>query len=132
MARVTGIGGVFIYSNDAAVLSQWYMRHFGLAFESYDGPHGTICYLEFPSADSHVPAGKATTVFSIMPPESPPLPTRKSPEFRMNYRTPDLPALIAQLREEGIEVEGPSEDFNGMFARTEDPDGNAIELFQAK
>ena len=39
--------------------------------------------------------------------------------------------MVAQLREAGIEVKVASEDYPyGRFARTHDPEGNPIELWQ--
>ncbi|MBA2396965.1 MAG: hypothetical protein H0V70_29945 [Ktedonobacteraceae bacterium] len=34
MAQVSGIGGVFIYSNDPKSLAEWYANHFGIEFEA--------------------------------------------------------------------------------------------------
>src|SRR6202030_913482 len=33
---IDGIGGVFIYANDAKALSTWYAHHFGLKLETYE------------------------------------------------------------------------------------------------
>jgi predicted enzyme related to lactoylglutathione lyase len=43
----------------------------------------------------------------------------------------DLDAMVAQLRSAGIEVTVDSENYPyGRFARTHDPEGNPIELWQ--
>jgi hypothetical protein len=33
---VDGIGGVFLYANDARALADWYARHFGIKVETYE------------------------------------------------------------------------------------------------
>ena len=33
---VEGIGGVFLYANDAKALSNWYAHHFGISVETYE------------------------------------------------------------------------------------------------
>ncbi len=49
----------------------------------------------------------------------------------INYRVDDLVALIAQLKEAGIEVVGgPESHENGMFAWIMDPEGNKVELWE--
>ena len=48
----------------------------------------------------------------------------------INFRVSDLDAMVEQLREAGIEVEPwPDEEF-GRFARTWDPEGNPVELWE--
>jgi len=43
----------------------------------------------------------------------------------------DLDAMVEQLKADGISVEIDPERYpNGRFARTYDPEGNAIELWQ--
>jgi predicted enzyme related to lactoylglutathione lyase len=49
----------------------------------------------------------------------------------INYRVDDLDALLASLREAGIEIlQGPESHENGKFAWIADPDGNKLELWQ--
>ena len=50
----------------------------------------------------------------------------------LNLRVRDLDAMVAQLRAAGIEVEGGPQRTSpyGRFARTHDPEGNPIELWQ--
>ena len=49
--------------------------------------------------------------------------------FMINYRVANLEWLLAQLREEGVEV-APIEDSEfGRFAWIMDPEGNRIELW---
>jgi predicted enzyme related to lactoylglutathione lyase len=51
--------------------------------------------------------------------------------FMINFRVADLDALVAALREEGVQVTGdPVADEFGKFAWVMDPEGNKIELWE--
>jgi predicted enzyme related to lactoylglutathione lyase len=53
--------------------------------------------------------------------------------FMINYRVDDLTALLAQLKEYGVEiVKGPEAEDNGLFAWIMEPDRNKIELWEPK
>jgi predicted enzyme related to lactoylglutathione lyase len=52
--------------------------------------------------------------------------------WRINFRVPDLDAMVAQLRAAGIAVDVDATIYpNGRFAHLRDPDGNGIELWEA-
>jgi predicted enzyme related to lactoylglutathione lyase len=49
----------------------------------------------------------------------------------VNYRVEDLDALLALLRQEGVEIDDRREDSEyGRFAWIMDPEGNRIELWE--
>ena len=51
----------------------------------------------------------------------------------INFRVPDLDAMVAQLKRGGIAVEVAPETYpNGRFARPQDPEGNPIQLWEPK
>lgn len=51
----------------------------------------------------------------------------------VNVRVRDLDAMVQQLRSAGIGVKVDSTVYpNGRFARTHDPEGNPIELWEPK
>jgi catechol 2,3-dioxygenase-like lactoylglutathione lyase family enzyme len=123
MAKVTGIGGVFLKAkSDHKALAAWYARHLGLELEAWGG--AILRWPEDKGPDRgltvwHV-AGKDSDWFS---------PSQSS--FMINYRVDDLDALLAQLRQDGVEiVKGPETEENGHFAWILDPDGNKLELWQ--
>lgn len=126
VAKVNGIGGVFIYANDARSLSEWYGRHFGLEFTSLDS--GKTFYLDFHYRNDKDPAKRERTVFSIMSAEKR-LPAERR-EFMVNYRVEDLDRFLEQLKRSGIEIEKTEEYEYGRFAWIRDPEGNRIELWQ--
>jgi predicted enzyme related to lactoylglutathione lyase len=123
---VDGIGGVFIYANDAKALSNWYAHHFGLKLETYED--GKVYGIEFKYRRLSDSSKVDSTVFSISQSKETLPPERH--ECVVNYRVRDLPAFLAQLKAEGIVIEM-TEDFDyGRFARIKDPEGNRIELYQ--
>ena len=123
---VDGIGGVFIYANDAKTLSNWYAHHFGLKLETYED--GKVYGTEFKYRRLSDSSKVDSTVFSITQSKAA-LPADRR-EAVINYRLRDLPAFLEQLKGDGIEIEK-TEDFDyGRFAWIKDPEGNRIELYQ--
>jgi catechol 2,3-dioxygenase-like lactoylglutathione lyase family enzyme len=123
---VDGIGGVFIYANDAKTLSNWYAHHFGLRLETYED--GKVYGTEFKYRRLGDSSQIDSTVFSINQSKAD-LPADRK-ESMVNYRVRDLDAFVAQLKADGIEIEK-TEDFDyGRFAWIRDPEGNRIELYQ--
>jgi predicted enzyme related to lactoylglutathione lyase len=123
MAKVTGIGGVFIKSTtDKTALSDWYRDHLGITFEEWGG--SIIKWTD----DKQVDGGM--TVWSTAAPDSKWFAPSES-SFMINYRVDDLDGLISQLKDAGIGLVGePQTDFNGKFAWIMDPDGNKVELWE--
>jgi len=123
---IDGIGGVFIYANDAKALSNWYAHHFGLKLETYED--GKVYGTEFKYRRLSDSSKVDSTVFSISQAKTPLSADRR--ECVINYRVRDLQAFLGQLKSEGIEIEK-TEDFDyGRFAWIKDPEGNRIELYQ--
>lgn len=120
MQRVTGIGGFFFRAEDPAGLAAWYARHLGVTEvpKSYEAPvweqaRGATVFAPFPSGTGYF--GDA------------------SKAWMLNFRVADMDAMVAQLRDAGIEVTlDPQEQPNGRFARLHDPEGNPIELWEPK
>jgi predicted enzyme related to lactoylglutathione lyase len=120
MKRVTGIGGIFFKAKEPEKLYAWYEKHLGLKREP-DGSGATLHW-----ADDPRPPGM--TVWSVFRQDSKYFDPSQSP-FMINYRVDDLDALLAVLREEGVEIDPKREDASyGRFAWIMDPEGNRIEL----
>jgi predicted enzyme related to lactoylglutathione lyase len=57
-------------------------------------------------------------------------PSRSS--FMINYLVDALDALLAPLKDEGVEIDPKREDYDyGRFAWIMDPEGNRIELWES-
>jgi glyoxylase I family protein len=112
---VTGIGGVFFRAKDPDALRQWYRTHLGVGGEGYtpwEQAAGPTLFMPFAADTGHWPDGK---------------------QWMINFRVSDIGALLPKLRDAGIAVKtDPAWDTpeTGRFARIEDPEGNAVELWQ--
>ena len=123
---VDGIGGVFLYANDAKTLSNWYAHHFGLRLETYE--EGKVYGTEFKYRRLSDSSKVDSTVFSISQAKTE-LPAERK-ECVINYRVRDLHAFVEQLKADGIEIEKTEDVDYGRFAWIKDPEGNKIELYQ--
>jgi predicted enzyme related to lactoylglutathione lyase len=123
MARVTGIGGVFLKSrNDHAALIAWYQKHLGMSLESWGG-----AILRWPDDKAE---DNGLTVWHIAEKESQWFSPSDS-AFMTNYRVDNLGEMIAQLRAGGAEViRSPESHENGKFVWVMDPEGNKVELWE--
>jgi glyoxylase I family protein len=110
---VTGIGGVFFRARDPESLRRWYAEQLGVTFEPlWQQEAGPTVWGPF----------KADTDYFGRPEQA----------WMINFRVRDLDALVARLHAAGIEVQPVPDDEAGRFARTWDPEGNPIELWEPR
>jgi len=123
MAKVTGIGGVFLKcKGDNAALAAWYHTHLGMPLEVWGG-----AILRWPDDRAE---DQGVTVWSLAAKDSQWFSPSES-AFMINYRVDNLDELLAQLQTAGVAiVAGPESHENGKFAWIMDPDGNKVELWQ--
>jgi predicted enzyme related to lactoylglutathione lyase len=123
MARITGIGGVFLKcKGDSAALSSWYQQHLGMKLEPWGG--AVLRWPEDTAEDWGV------TVWNLANKDSQWFSPSDS-AFMINYRVDDLDELLAQLKAADVTiVSGPESHENGKFAWIMDPDGNKVELWE--
>jgi predicted enzyme related to lactoylglutathione lyase len=120
MQRVDGIGGVFFRAKDPKALARWYADHLGVG-------RTPTSYGEQPWRQTAGP-----TAFQPFPADTKYF-ERPEQAFMLNFRVPDLDAMVAQLRRDGIAVEVDPQAYpNGRFAQTHDPEGNPIQLWEPK
>jgi glyoxylase I family protein len=120
MESVLGIGGFFFRAKNPVALSEWYRDQLGIALtpSSYDQlpwqqDAGPTAFAPFPDDTDYFGAD--------------------SQSWMINFRVRNLDAMVAQLRAAGIEVDVDLENYpNGRFARLCDPEGNPIQLWEAK
>ena len=128
MARVTGIGGVFLRSRDPKALSAWYAKH--LHFDL--SPYGMVKFTWADEARHNLPPG--VTAWTTFPADTtyfgPSAPT--GPQAVMiNYRVDDLDGLLNELAAAGVTIDPHREESAfGRFAWITDPEGNRLELWQ--
>jgi predicted enzyme related to lactoylglutathione lyase len=123
MARVTGIGGVFIKARgDSQALAAWYRDHLGLELADFGG--AILNWQQDTANDGGL------TVWSTAAADSNWFNPSASP-FMINYRIDDMDGMVAQLTQAGIPIlQGPESHENGRFAWIMDPEGNKVELWQ--
>ena len=123
LKRVTGIGGVFFKARDPKALGEWYRKHLGIAVEDWGG-----AAFRWKSDDN--PEGVGTTIWNPFPESSTDFGPSEA-RLMINYRVPDLRALLAALRSEGCAVDDKVDESEfGKFGWVMDPEGNRIELWQ--
>jgi predicted enzyme related to lactoylglutathione lyase len=125
---IDGIGGVFLFSNDAKRLAAWYRDSLGIIPAGEDAECNSI-YATFESRDIENPEIKRTTAWAIMPTDQD---IKDKPRTgKINYRVKDMGKLLTHLKSKGVAIEKTAEypDY-GNFAWLKDPDGNPIELWE--
>lgn len=120
--RVTGIGGIFFFSDDPEQTREWYAENLGLAvnqwgssfeFRNANRPD-EINYLQW----SPFPQGSEY----FAPSEKP---------FMINYRVQNIEALVDQLKENGVVIVDSIETYDyGKFVHIMDHEGNKLELWE--
>lgn len=124
MARVTGIGGIFFQAQDPEALMQWYVDNLGVELEEWGGA------LFVWKDDEEVQSSPGVTVWRAAEAGGDWFEPSQS-SFLVNYRVDDMREMLDQLAAAGVEpVEGPVDDFNGIFTWIMDPEGNKVELWQ--
>jgi len=122
MARVTGVGGVFLRSRDPKAMTKWYAEHLGITLSDFNGA-------AFAWSDE-VPAGTGMTAWSTFPTDTTYLgePTQQA---MVNYRVDDLDALLLELEAKGVWIDPKRDAYSyGKFAWIKDCDGNRVELWE--
>lgn len=123
MAKITGIGGVFLKAKtDSKKLAAWYEQHLGMKLAPWGG-----AALKWPE---DLAEDKGVTAWHVASPDSDWFSPSAS-SFMINYRVDNLDEMLAQLRAAGVEIhKGPESHENGKFAWILDPDRNKVELWE--
>jgi predicted enzyme related to lactoylglutathione lyase len=120
--RVTGIGGIFFFSDNPDETKKWYEKNLGIktnewgaSFEFLNANRPTeINYLQWS------PFKTGSKYFE---------PSKK--EFMINYRVQNIEGLVKQLVANGVTVLDAVESYDyGKFVHIMDDEGNKIELWE--
>ena len=121
--KVTGIGGIFFFSDNPKETKEWYAKNLGLeindwgssGFESRD-----INNPEKINSLQWTPFKKGSDYFA---------PSKK--EFMINYRVQNIEGLVNKLRENGVTILDSITTYDfGKFVHIMDTEGNKIELWE--
>ena len=120
--KVTGVGGIFFFTNDPQETRDWYSKNLGIetnkwgaTFESRD-----INNSEQINSLQWSPFKQGSDYFA---------PSKK--EFMINYTVQNIEGLVIQLKESGVTVLDDIAAYDyGKFVHILDPEGNKIELWE--
>ncbi len=120
--KVTGIGGIFFFSDNPEKTKEWYSENLGLEvnqwgssfeFRNANRPD-EINYLQWS------PFKQGSEYFA---------PSKK--EFMINYRVQNIEGLVKKLKGNGVTIVDSIETFDyGKFVHILDAEGNKIELWE--
>ncbi|UII24387.1 VOC family protein [Fulvivirga ligni] len=120
--KVTGVGGVFFFSENPDQLKDWYRKNLGIDTNEY-GATFESRKMDNPEEVNSLqwsPFKKGSKYFS---------PSEK--EFMINYTVQNIEGLVAQLKENGVTVLDDIESYDyGKFVHIMDEEGNKIELWE--
>lgn len=120
--RVTGIGGIFFFSDDPEKAREWYNKNLGLEINDYGSTFefrnanrpDEINYLQWSAFKT------GSEYFA---------PSKK--DFMINYRVQNIEGLVKKFKENGVTVVDEIEEYEyGKFVHIMDPEGNKIELWE--
>ncbi|MDG4950978.1 VOC family protein [Weeksellaceae bacterium KMM 9724] len=120
--KVTGIGGIFFFSDNVQEIKDWYSKNLGFNTDQWGATFASrninkpdeVNYLQWSPFQSD------TKYFE---------PSKK--EFMINYRVQNLDALLVKLKENNVEILGEVQTYDyGRFVHIIDPEGNKIELWE--
>jgi len=120
--KVTGIGGIFFFSENPEKTKEWYSENLGLevnqwgsSFECRNANRpDEINYLQW------TPFKQGSEYFS---------PSKK--EFMINYRVQNIEGLVNKLKNKGVTILDSIETYDyGKFVHIMDAEGNKIELWE--
>ncbi len=121
--KVTGIGGIFFFSDNPAETRAWYARNLGLEFNDWGG-------CGFDSRNIDRPEKVDSLQWTLFKTGSDYFAPSKK-EFMINYRVRHIEALLDRLRDNGVTILSDITTYDfGKFAHILDADGNKIELWE--
>jgi predicted enzyme related to lactoylglutathione lyase len=123
--KVTGIGGIFFFSDDMKETKEWYAKNLGFEINEWGSASFEFRNVDKPDEIGSLqwaPFKKDSDYFA---------PSKK--EFMINYRVQNLEGLLTRLKENGVTIldDVASYDY-GKFVHIMDSQGNKIELWEPK
>ncbi|WP_417939870.1 VOC family protein [Flavobacterium sp. RS13.1] len=121
--KVTGIGGIFFFSDDPQKTKDWYAKNLGFEISDWGTSSFESRDLNKPEEINSLqwsPFKKGDDYFS---------PSKK--DFMINYRVQNIEGLVAQLTENGVTILDDIATYDyGKFVHIMDAEGNKIELWE--
>lgn len=122
--KVTGIGGIFFFSDNLQETKEWYAKNLGFEINEWGSSSFESRNINRPDEIDSLqwsPFKKGDEYFS---------PSKK--DFMINYRVQNIEGLVNKLKENGVTILDSIETYSyGKFVHIMDAEGNKIELWEA-
>lgn len=120
--KVTGVGGIFFFSENPKETRDWYSQNLGLEMNDY-GSTFESRNIDNPEEVNQLqwsPFKQGSDYFA---------PSKK--EFMINYRVQNIEGLVKKLKESGATILDDIATYDyGKFVHIMDPEGNKLELWE--
>jgi len=121
--KVTGIGGIFFFSDNPKETKEWYAKNLG--FDVNEWGSVSFEYRDVDKPEEIIPLQwspfkKGDEYFN---------PSKK--DFMINYRVQNIEGLVSKLKENGVTILDDIAVYDyGKFVHIMDSEGNKIELWE--
>ncbi len=121
--KVTGIGGIFFYSDNPQATKEWYTKNLGIEINDWGSSSFESRNINNPDEINSLqwkPFEKGDEYFS---------PSKK--DFMINYQVQNIEGLVNKLKENGVTILDSIATYDfGKFVHIMDAEGNKIELWE--
>jgi predicted enzyme related to lactoylglutathione lyase len=121
--KVTGIGGIFFFSDNLQETKEWYTKNLGIEINEWGSSSFESRNINRPEEINSLqwcPFKKGDDYFS---------PSKK--DFMINYRVQNIEELVNKLKENGVTILDDIATYDyGKFIHIMDTEGNKIELWE--
>ncbi len=121
--KVTGIGGIFFYSDSLKETKEWYTKNLGIEINDWGSSSFESRNINRPDEINSLqwkPFEKGDEYF---------LPSKK--DFMINYTVQNIEGLVNKLKDNGITILDSIATYDfGKFVHIMDKEGNKIELWE--
>jgi len=123
--KVTGVGGIFFYSDNLKESKEWYTKNLGIEINDWGSSSFESRNINKPDEINSLqwkPFKKGDEYFS---------PSKK--DFMINYTVQNIEELVNKLKENGVTILDSISSYDyGKFVHIMDAEGNKIELWEPK
>jgi predicted enzyme related to lactoylglutathione lyase len=121
--KVTGIGGIFFFSDNLQETKEWYTKNLGIEINEWGSSGFESRNINNPDEINSLqwkPFKKGDEYFS---------PSKK--DFMINYQVQNLEGLVSKLKANGVTILDSIATYDyGKFVHIMDAEGNKIELWE--
>lgn len=120
--KVTGIGGIFFFTDNPETTKEWYAKHLGIDVNEW-GASFQSRNIDNPEKLNHLQWSPFKTGSKYFAPST--------KEYMINYTVQNIEALVENLRKDGVTILDEIESYEyGKFVHIMDTEGNKIELWE--